>query len=263
LFILYGGGSNGKSTFIRTIETLVGQYATATSTETLLVKKGGGAIPNDIANLHGARFVSAVEAEAQRTLAESLIKRLTGGDTMSARYLYKEYFSFVPTSKIWLATNHKPTIRGTDRAIWRRIRLIPFDVTIPTIEQDKDLGSKLERELPGILQWAVKGCLAWQQQGLNPPSVVDKATHAYQKEMDVLSQFLNDCCRPRAGAVVTKNDLYNEYVQWCQENGEPFLSKRELNTRLVEKDIKSARSATARLWLGIELVSQVEERHTR
>lgn len=263
LFILYGGGSNGKSTFIRTIEALVGQYATPTSTETLLVKKGGGGIPNDVANLHGARFVSAVEAEAQRTLAESLIKRLTGEDTISARYLYKEYFSFVPTFKIWLATNHKPTIRGTDRAIWRRIRLIPFEVTIPKQEQDKDLGSKLERELSGILQWAVKGCLAWQQQGLKPPSVVHEATRAYQKEMDVLSQFLNECCQLVGGAVVSKRELYEAYVRWCQDNGEPYLSMRKMNTLLTERGLKEDRSATVRQWGGIELLSQGEERQTR
>ena len=138
LFILHGSGANGKSTFLQTIASALGDYAMSTPTETLLVKHKG-AISNDVARLKGARYVTASEAEAEQRLAESLIKQMTGGDVISARFLHQEFFDFAPTHKIFFGTNHKPVIRGTDPAIWRRIRLVPFDVTIPEAERDKNL----------------------------------------------------------------------------------------------------------------------------
>src|SRR5262249_54371075 len=149
---------------------------------------------NDVARLKGARFVSAIEAEDGRRLAEALIKQMTGGDTMTARFLYGEFFEFLPEFKIFLAVNHKPLIRNTDHAIWRRIRLVPFTVTIPEAERDKDLPAKLRRELSGILAWAVQGCLDWQRAGLGMPEAVKAATAEYRAEMDVLDQFLAERC---------------------------------------------------------------------
>jgi len=158
LFFLYGTGANGKSTFIETCRNLVGEYAQQADFDTFVPKENGHP-RNDLARLAGARFVAAVEAAQGRQLAENVIKQATGGDTITARFLYREYFEFSPQFKLFLVANHKPVIIGTDEAIWRRIRLIPFTVTIPPEERDKQLLEKLQRELPGILAWAVRGCL--------------------------------------------------------------------------------------------------------
>ena len=147
-----------------------------------------------MARLAGARLVCAVETEDGKRFAESLVKALTGGDTITARFLHCEYFEFVPQFKLWLATNHKPTIRGDDHAIWRRIRLIPFGVTIPEAEQDGDLGAKLAEERAGILKWAIEGCLAWQRDGLQTPEPVRAATADYRADMDRLGQWIEERC---------------------------------------------------------------------
>ena len=157
-----------------------------------MVKSGDG-IPNDVARLKGARLVNARETEEGKRLAEALVKEMTGGDTITALFLRQEYFDFKPEFKIFLAANHKPVIRGTDLAIWRRIRLIPFTVTIPAEEQDRRLGRKLEAELSGILAWAVRGCQAWQREGLGMPAAVKAATEAYRAESDLLAAFLAEC----------------------------------------------------------------------
>ena len=192
-FILYGNGANGKSTFLNMLSALLGDYGRQTRTETLLVKRGDQ-IPNDIARLAGSRFVCAVETENGRRLAEGLIKQMTGCDRMTARFLHREFFEFEPTFKLWLAVNHKPKVRGSDHAVWRRIRLIPFTVTIPEAERDSDLSAKLRVELPGILAWSVKGCELWQSNGLKPPKTVAAATEDYRKEADVIAAFLDEAC---------------------------------------------------------------------
>jgi len=157
MFILYGTGANSKSTFINVVNRILGDYATTTPTETFMQKKGEQAT-NEIARLKGSRFVTAMESDEHGRLAESVIKRLTGSDMICACFLHGEYFQFPPTFKIVMATNHKPRIGGTDHVIWRRIRLIPFQVTFPEGKQDKTLFAKLERELPGIFVWMVEGC---------------------------------------------------------------------------------------------------------
>src|SRR5262249_51948077 len=192
LFMLYGTGANGKSTLIQVMSLLLGDYARQTPTETLLVQRGDG-VRNDLARLQGARFVAAVEAEGGKRLAEALVKQLTGGDTITARFLYGEHFEFQPMFKLWLAVNHRPVVQRTDHAIWRRMRLLPFMVTIPAAEQDKRLPEKLQAELPGILRWTVESCLAWQQEGLEPPAAVKQATEDYRAEMDVIAAFIQKC----------------------------------------------------------------------
>jgi putative DNA primase/helicase len=260
LFILYGTGANGKSTFLGTISQLLGEYATTTPTETLLVKTGGGGIPNDVARLKGARFVSAIEAEDGRRLAEALIKQMTGGDTMTARFLYGEFFEFVPEFKIFLAVNHKPLIRNTDHAIWRRIRLVPFTVTIPEAERDKDLPEKLRRELPGILAWAVQGCLDWQREGLGMPEAVQKATAEYRAEMDVLDQFLAERCELAStpsearGLSVRVGRLYEAYERWCDAAGVRFpLTRPALSGRLRDRGFTIKKSNGEWVVMGLDL----------
>jgi putative DNA primase/helicase len=253
LFILYGCGANGKSVLVETLHAILGDYAMRTPTETLMVKQKG-AIPNDVARLKGARFVTANESEEGQRLAESLIKDLTGGDTISARFMRAEFFDFKPECKVWLRTNHKPVIRGTDKAIWDRVKLIPFDVRIPDAEQDKHLMAKLAAEAPGILAWMVEGCLAWQRAGLGIPEEVKKATDSYRAEMDVIQSFIDDRCYLSETAEVKAGDLHAQYLYWSERNGERPMSKRAFGLRLEEKGFTPTRSSHSRGWRGVGLV---------
>jgi putative DNA primase/helicase len=256
LFLLHGSGANGKSTFIEVLRALLGDYARQADASTFL-HKDQDTVRNDLARLAGVRFVSAVEAAAGRRLAEVLVKQITGGDTITARFLYHEHFEFDPTFKVWLAANHKPEIRGTDYAIWRRIHLIPFTVTIPKEEQDKRLLQKLKAELPGILNWALQGCQEWQREGLCEPGKVQEATKEYREEMDPLGSFLNDCCTLSPGVQAPAADLYRAYTKWCQANGEDPLTQhvfgRLLRDRGLTKDRSSVTGRT--VWKGISLRS--------
>jgi putative DNA primase/helicase len=242
-FILYGHGANGKSTFLQTINQTIGEYALQTPTETLLAKNTNS-IRNDVARLKGSRFVTASEAEADQQLAEKLIKEMTGGDTMSARFLHKEFFEFKPTHKLFLGTNYKPEIKGTDHAIWRRIRLVPFNVTITENEQDPYMLDKLCIESEGILAWAIRGCLLWNSERLGMPQAVKQAIEIYRSEMDVITQFVDDCCEKGTEFMVTSSDLYAAFKEWCEKNGESVVSIKKLNMRLKELEYESIRIGT-------------------
>jgi putative DNA primase/helicase len=184
LFFLYGTGANGKTTFLNTVLELMGNYGTQVMSE-LLMMRHHEQHPTERADLFGRRFVSTAEVDAGRRLSEALVKILTGREKIKARRMREDLWEFLPTHKIWLAANHKPVIRGTDTAIWRRPRLIPFVVTFDGDKKDTTLPDKLKRELPGILRWALEGCLAWKQGGLQEPPGVIAATEAYRQEMDV------------------------------------------------------------------------------
>ena len=253
LFILHGAGANGKSTLLEVVRCLLGDYAIRTPTRTLMVKRDEG-VPNDIARLRGTRFVSASETEEGQRIAESLIKDLTGGDTISARFMRGEWFDFKPEFKAWLATNHRPDIRGTDNAIWDRIKLVPFSVTIPESQRDQRLLDKLKAELPGILNWAIAGCLEWQRDGLGTPDEVKKATAAYRADMDVIAAWLADSCTLNSSLTASAGDLYASYKAWCEQSGERPMRDRDLGLRLAERGLQSRRGAKGkRLWIGIAL----------
>lgn len=234
LFILYGNGANGKSTFLNVLRDLFGDYAMNTPAETLMVQQNNS-VRNDIARLQGVRLVTAIETEDGQRLAEALIKSVTGGDAISVRFLYGEYFDFVPAFKLFLAANHRPIIKGDDFAIWRRVRLIPFEVTVTEEKQDRDLLEKLRAELPGILIWAIEGCLKWQATGLKPPSKVMAATEEYRCDMDVLQQFLGECCRVDPLATVGATELYKQYCQWAEMNTGWVMSQTRFGRKLVER----------------------------
>jgi len=260
LFLLHGVGANGKSTLVRVVRGILGDYGCSTPPETLLVKREAG-IPNDVARLHGARFVSAVEVEGGRRLAESLVKTMTGGDTLVARFLHREFFEFRPTFTLFLAVNRKPRIAGTDHAIWRRLRLVPFDVVIPDTEQDRHLAERLiAEEGPGILTWMVRGCMAWQKNGLGTPEEVRSATATYRVEQDALGAFLRERCILEPAASVTVTALYDAYTSWASTSGErrPW-SKRELHARLTERGVKDGRRGDARLWRGVRLRTATDQ----
>jgi putative DNA primase/helicase len=259
LFILHGTGANGKSTLLTTLAHLLGDYAQSTPSESLMIKRPG-AVPSDLARLRGTRLVIAVEAEEGERLAESLVKQMAGGDRIAARFLHHEGFEFTPAFKLFLATNHNPLIRGTDLATWRRIRRIPFAVSIPEAEQDRTLPDKLRAELPGILAWAVRGCQAWQRDGLGLPPEVQRATADYRLEMDVLANFLEDCCLLKPAAQVTAQALYQAYAGWCQANAEPPLAKRTFGRRLKDRGFHPQKgTAGTRYWLGIGLLHEPDQ----
>jgi putative DNA primase/helicase len=252
IFIPYGEGENGKSTFIDTVSMLLGEYAQAANVETFMVKKNDGGTLNDIARMKGARFISAVETEDGKRLSEVLIKQLTGGDTLSARFLHGEWFDFKPEAKIWLACNHKPAIRGTDHAIWRRIKLIPFTVKIsPEKKLPKEkVMATFKKELPGILTWAVQGCLEWQKNGLQTPDEVQAATGKYRDEMDTVGQFLDDACILTPEVKAKASDLYDAYKTWCDTNGEFTLTQRNFGSRLTQKGLERVKS-NGNFWKGV------------
>lgn len=191
LFILYGSGRNGKSKFLETIINIIGGYALSCPSSTF-VQKHGSSIPNDVARLKGSRIVTAIESNQNVNIDESMIKQFTGGDRITARFLNKEFFDFVPTFKIFLATNHKPNIRGTDKGIWRRIKMIPFDLQITEDQEDRTLGDKLKAESSGIFNWMIEGFKKYQEQGLEIPPDVVEATKAYKEEEDDIGQFIKE-----------------------------------------------------------------------
>lgn len=259
LFFLHGGGANGKSTFLSVVQDIIGDYGRDTPTESLMIKQNEG-ISNDIARLKGARMVTAVETEADKRMAESLVKRLTGGDTITARFMRQEFFQFRGTFKIFLAANHKPAIWGTDDAIWRRIKLIPFLVEIPEEDQDPELADKLKQEGQGILTWLVEGCRQWQDNGLGEPSEVIKATEYYRNEMDYLGGFLTDCCVMDSTGSESAGLIYRIYLQYCEENKEKPLSQTKFGRLLSERPrIKktSEGHAKTRVYQGLTLNADV------
>tara|TARA_R100001086_G_scaffold231437_1_gene152166 strand:- start:392 stop:1318 length:927 start_codon:yes stop_codon:yes gene_type:complete len=258
-FIAHGTGANGKSVFLNLIRKLMGSYALTTPMTSLVGVKHSSGASNDIARLRGARFVSASEGEANQKLRESLIKQLTGGDTISARFLFQEFFDFTPTFKLWMATNHKPQVSGADPATWRRIHLIPFNVVIPPAEQDGELLSKLENELPGVLNWAIEGSVDWYRNGLMPPPEVLAATEQYRSEMDGFSRFLDDgLVTERVGGWVSKADLYAVYNQWCVDEGLEALTKNDFGTRMNQRGYEEGRRNSVRYWRDVEITSDDE-----
>jgi putative DNA primase/helicase len=257
MFILYGSGANGKSTFLNTIMYVLGDYATATPTETFM-KKSTDPSTNDIARLRGTRFVSTTEADQGHRLSESLIKKITGNDQMTVRFLYGEYFNFTPTFKIFMATNHKPIIKGTDHGIWRRIKLIPFTVRIEDEQQDKHLEQKLKEEASGILNWLLEGAVRWKEEGLQAPTEVRSATDEYRGEMDVIGKFLEECCIQESDLKIKISELFKTYSAWCTDNNELACSERFFSMRIKELGFKQMRSAVARFWTGIGLIGSNE-----
>ena len=252
MFILYGSGANGKTTFLNTISSLLGDYAIATPTESFM-KKNTDQNTNDIARLRGTRFVTTTEAEQGRRLSEPLIKKITGNDQMTARFLYGEYFNFTPTFKIFMATNHKPVIKGTDYGIWRRIKLIPFTTRIPEEKQEKNLEEKLKAEASGILNWLLEGALRWRREGLKVPAAILNATDEYRGEMDVIGNFLKERCVQEKELSIRIRELYKAYADWCDDNKEHAISERFFTMRLKEMGYEQSRTAEARYWIGLAL----------
>lgn len=253
--ICYGTGANGKSCFLGALRKVLGPLSMQTSIETFALRDAAR-IPEDRARLRGARFVVASESHAGQVLDEAFIKDSTGGEPVVARQLYENSFQFEPQFKLWLATNHQPTIRGTDNGIWRRIRLIPLTRTFSEAERDPDLPAKLAAEIQGILTWAVQGCLAWQERGLAACPAVAAATLEYRSDSDVLGQFLAERCEFDPAASTRTAPLYAAYSRWAQEQGYHCASGKMFSEALRLRGLKPTKICHQRGWRGIRLVGE-------
>lgn len=217
LFISWGSGWNGKSTFKAVQENLLGDYAANTPFSTLEYS-GRYSIPNDVAALHGKRVVTASEINEGRRLNEARIKALAGEDTMTGRFLYGEHFTFKPQAKFWLSVNHKPLVNDDSSGFWRKVRLLPFSQSFEG-RCDPHLETKLRAEYPGILAWMVRGCLEWQQRGLEAPDIVKAATLEYRTESDPLAAFIAEACTLNPDATTKASNLYKRYKSWAEDSG--------------------------------------------
>ncbi len=250
--IATGVGRNGKSTMFDAITAVLGEYA-VTAPKDLLLQTRHEPHPTSMTTLFGARFASAIETDKGTKLAEAQVKQLVGGDKITARRMREDFWEFEPTHKLWMACNHLPKINGTDLAIWRRIRVIPFDVVIPEDRIDLELKSKLRAEAPGILAWLVRGCQAWQAEGLETPAVVLAATTDYRTESNWLNRFCSDfslVIDPGGHAQTTVSEMRDMFERWCRDEG-LHLSRREFNEALEMAGCEQSRTSQARVWKGI------------
>jgi putative DNA primase/helicase len=253
LHVLYGTGENGKSVFLETMRYVVGQYGQSTPVSSLMASDSKSEYRNDIARLVGVRFVTAIESTEGKRIDEALIKQLTGGDQMCARFLRREFFNFTPVAKFFIATNHKPEVRGIDHGIWRRLRLIPFVVRIAPAERDPNLITKLRAEAAGILAWAIRGCLAWERDGLQPPEAVVAASAEWRQSANIVARFVEQCCVTAPHAQVVAADLYAAFQRWLKREGEQAMTQTAFGRRIDELGFCGDRANGSRIRRGIGL----------
>lgn len=257
MLLFWGTGLNGKTTMTETWQHVLGDYS-VTANPALLMAKGGDSHPTERATLHSRRLAVCSETEEGRALAEVTLKQLTGGDNVSARFMHRDEFTFAPTHKLVMSSNHKPRVRGTDNGVWRRIHLVPFIVTIPEEERDVELPEKLRAEAPGVLRWLVEGCLSWQRIGLRPPAAVRAATAEYRQDEDAIAQFLMDRCYvspAKSDTVRVKaGDLYSTYRKWCEDTGTREQSQRSFGTALTERGFERTTRGAPTWYLGLRLL---------
>jgi putative DNA primase/helicase len=254
LHIFWGIGANGKSVLLNLLLAMLGEDYAIKAAPELLMQKRSETHPTERADLHGKRLVVAIESAEGGRLAEALVKDLTGGDRIRARRMREDFWEFSPTHKIILCTNHKPRIVGSDHAIWRRVRLVPFEVVIPDEKQDKHLLDKLKEELAGILAWCVQGFREWQQDGLTVPREIKTATDSYRSEQDTLAAFIEECCFVHSDTSARAADLYAVFRDWAKRSGEKEISKRTFGLALGERGFQDDRgTGGTRMWKGIDV----------
>jgi len=258
-FLLYGPPASGKTTWITMLESLLGAYAINTQPENLMQRKGMQATPaNELARMRGKRLVTSVEPQDGDRFAESLIKQMTGGDTMTARFLYQNAFEFKPVFKLWLATNHKP--RSSDEGLFRRLKLVPFPVSLPYEQRDPAIKEGLKVPWSSISQaalaWAVRGCLEWQKTGLGSCAAVERDTSEYKQQEDLVGQFLAQCVILEETAVswIEARDLYEVWKYWCQTQGEYVKTMRSFVKELEAKGVKTDRKGRHLKVGGVQIV---------
>jgi P4 family phage/plasmid primase-like protien len=263
-FCCYGTGSNGKTVLFKTISAVMGDYSNEIDSELLVAQGGAAQHPTGLTELEGRRLIVAEETEDNRRLAESLVKRLTGGNMIQARKMHKDFYTFHPTHHLFLATNHKPEIRGMDHGIWRRIRLIPFEVSFdPKIPggrtPDLQLDTKLSNEHSGILNWLLQGCRDWQERGLIEPEMIRVATQGYRDEMDFLGWFMEERCVSEPDVKTVLSVLYGDYVSWCGLANTNPVSIRRFSSQLTDKGHPTKKSHSVVYKVAIRLKTDVEK----
>ena len=260
--IWHGIGSNGKSLVTETCIEAFGEYGDKASSDLLLVKQGT-AHPTEKADLHGKRLVFAVETDDGRRLSEALAKELTGGDTIKARRMREDFWSFKPSHTVVLVTNHKPRVKGTDHGIWRRLRLVPFNQKFwdasrgesgpPELQADKKLKAKLQAEMPGILRWLAHACVEWQREGLGQPEAIAAATAEYRAKEDILGAFVEECCYVADNCECSAADVRIKYEEWCKSNGDKPVSGRRLGEYLTDQGVGRRKSHGSVVYTGLAL----------
>jgi len=236
LVVFHGSGANGKSTLVGVLRRLLGDFAVTAAFDTFMRQRDRGP-RNDLARLHRARLVTAAESGEGRRLDEATVKEITGGDVIAARFLYGEHFEYAPRFKLVLVTNHRPKVDGDDDAIWRRLRLVPFEQSFEGRE-DRELAARLEAELPGILAWGMRGAIEWQEEGLGEAAAVTRATREYREDEDVLGAFMAERCVMR-GETPTR-ELREAYEAYCSDLGETPLGASVLGKRLSKRGVRRA-----------------------
>jgi putative DNA primase/helicase len=257
LFFCHGVTASGKTTLTKAMASALGDYAMTADFASFLEGRNGDGPRNDLARLAGARMVVSVEVQDGSRLAEGLLKLITGGDRVTARFLYGEHFEFVPAFKLWLVANDRPRARDTDEALWRRLLEIPFAERLGESERDPAVKATLcdpAQAGPAVLAWAADGAAAWFASGLGVPDVVRRATEGYRASMDPLADFLADCCELHPDAAVTAKRLREAYETWARENGSRPVSGRTLVQRLEGRGCERLRRhGGERWWIGIRL----------
>lgn len=254
-YILYGSGANGKTTFLNAIRAILGEYGDTLKSSSLMARQFDDGARGDLAKLRGKRFVTASELNEGQYFDESLLKSLTGGESISVRFLYGEEFELKPEFKIWIGTNEKPKVRGSDLGIWRRVRMIPFLHTFSGNERDKNYFEKyLVPELPGILNWAVEGSIKWQREGVDVPKNALAAAEEYKNEMDIVGRFIEECCVIGEDFLVKTGEIYDRYVSWCSNVRENALSATKFGRKMSEKGYDRSKSNGLRYYKGLGLL---------
>ena len=253
LFVLHGNGRNGKSVFIEVLNEIFGNYATNITPQAIMASKMGnnsGPTP-EIAKLDGARFVTTTEPNEGDRFDEGLLKQITGGDKISARKLHENSFEFTPQLKLWMATNHKPYVRGRDEGIWRRFVIIPFEKQIPLNEIDKDLTKKLKQELPAIIKWCVDGYLEWQRIGLAEPAIIKEQRDEYRTEMDSIAAFIDECCEVGTTGKIKSSLMFAAYDEWARENNQYRMTNTKFGIEMSKKFKKITSNGVHYIGVGL------------
>lgn len=255
--IFAGSGANGKSTYVNAVAGALGDYA-APADPDLLTARTFDAHPTSVADLFGKRLAILHETDHGRRLAEGTVKRLTGGDEIKARRMREDFWSFRPAHTFLMLTNHRPVVSGTDEGLWRRIKLIPWDVVIPVEERDEDLGDRLALELGAVLTWVIRGYTSFRADGLADPEQVTMATAAYRAESDALSRFIEQCCLSGRHFHVRSAELFAAWCQWCATEGEQSGSQTAFSKALTDRGLDSRKVHGRMVWSGLGLASEEE-----
>jgi putative DNA primase/helicase len=256
MFFAHGRGANGKSVLLNTVAGILADYHTTAPIETFTAGNGNRH-PTELAGLCGARLVTSIETEEGKPWAEAKIKALTGGDPIAARFMNRDFFTFMPNFKLIVAGNHKPSLRTVDEAIRRRMNMIPFSVVIPPEDRDPELTEKLKDEWPGILTWMIDGCGNWQDMGLRPPKVVQDYTAEYFENEDAVKTWIEECCELDPQSRESSKSLFESWAAWAQKSGEPIGTKKALMQKLMaHQRLRHFRTNKERGFSGIRLVGQ-------